>query len=284
MFCKHIHHTNVTYVKLSVGKRIRKLCIQFYGTCYVDFFTHHWKRKYFLTTSVHTHKKWTPPHLFNFFISVVTSVLCRLIHSQPIDAKLPGCPWSWVSFPSAFHGPEGHFQSYVAEVLWRSTLLSFPAWGCCPLPHRAGSATSQPRKQKILTKMPHKNAYIGNLCSYWYCQPMCRVGWPPHPLPGSSPGGSWDSLWVWLNTRRGQEGAAMQTDPVLWPWGGWALTLLTLLTFLTLLTLACPLPCCRMPPASADGGSQQQAQLGWQTFPPFWWPATSPWCGWSAWA
>lgn len=283
MFCKHIHHTNVTYVKLSVGKRIRKLCIQFYGTCYVDFFTHHWKRKYFLTTSVHTHKKWTPPHfLFNFFISVVTSVLCRLIHSQPIDAKLPGCPWSWVSLPSAFHGPEGHFQSHVAEVLWRSTLLSFPAWGCCLLPQRAGSATSQPRKQKILTKMPHKNAYIGNLCSYWYCQPMCRAGWPPHPLPGSSPGGSWDSLWVWLNTDWGKKGQPCRQTLSSGPEGGGLSSLSSPFSPSSPLPAPCPAAGCPLHQLMVDHSSRPS--WAGRHFPPFWWPATSPWCGWSAWA
>lgn len=69
----------------------------------------------------------------------------------------------------------------------------------------------------MFTKMPHKNAFIGNLFSSWYCHPMC---WQDglHTHCGETPlDGPWGQSMSVTEHSHGQEGAAMQTDPVLWP-------------------------------------------------------------------
>lgn len=66
-------------------------------------------------------------------------------------------------------------------------------------------------------KIPHKNADIANQFIRQYYHPMCWAGWPAQPLTANSPDGPWgQSMRVTQDSQR-QEGAAMRTDPALWP-------------------------------------------------------------------
>lgn len=232
--------------------------------------------------SVHFHKKWTPPQfLFNAFISVITSVLCRLTHSP-----------HWCQAALGHGCPSPQFSVVLRDIfraVWlrcfgealSSLFLDHPLpEDIVTCPTERGQFLHNPESiefsQKCLIKMLTLEIYsavgIATPCAG---QDVLN----PHSeetllmVHG-------DSLCVCDRT----QGTVMQTGLE-----GWC-------ALLTPLTLACPLPCVAGWPcvswqhlpsqgsALADGGSQQQAQLGPQPFPHFWWPTTSPWCGWPGWA
>lgn len=259
------------------------------------FFTHHWKRRYFLTRSVHTHKKWTPPHfLFNTFISVVTSALCRLTHSQPIDPKLPGCPAALGP-----RCPSPHFSVVLRDI-------SRAVWLKCFGEALSSLFLAQPLSEDAVTHPTEQAQLLHSTesikCSWKYLIKMLTLQINSSVSITTLCAGQdglhrpsqqtllmvhGDSLCVWLKTARDKKGQPCgQTLPSGLE-GWWAL--------LTLLTLACTLPCVSgwpVQPGSAlphrclhqpmvDHGSRPSWTGG--HFLTCWWPAIS-WCGCSAWA